>query len=113
MKLSVFCPLRLKTPIYAAKIGVLGVFHPQNMEQYQRNPHKGTSADRNGSRGVLIVSLSSTVPEKLRGKRCDEEEEEEELRHILAVLASLKNGRDMIVCNFFDIYMFILSRTQR
>jgi len=47
-----------------------------------------------GSRGVLIMSVSSIVPEKSRGnKKCDEEElekeEEEELRHILAVLASL------------------------
>jgi len=48
----------------------------------------GTSAGRNGSNGVLIMSLSAIVPEKSRGnKKCDEEEEEE--RHILAVLASL------------------------
>jgi len=32
---------------------------------------------------------------------------------ILAFLASLLNGRDMVVCNSFDIYMFILSRTAR
>ena len=31
----------------------------------------------------------------------------------LAFLASLQNGRDMVVCNFFDIYMFFLSRTAR
>jgi len=49
----------------------------------------GISAGRNGSNGVLIMSLSAIVPEKSRGnKKCDEEEEEEE-RHILAVLASL------------------------
>jgi len=29
----------------------------------------------------------------------------------LAVFASLENGRDMVVCNSFDIYMFTLSRT--
>ena len=28
MKLSIFCPFGLKTPIHAPKIGVLGVFHP-------------------------------------------------------------------------------------
>jgi len=43
---------------------------------------KGTSAGRRGSRGVLIMSVSSIVPEKSRGnKKCDEEEEEE-VRHI-------------------------------
>jgi len=34
---------------------------------------------RNGSRRVLTISLSATVPEKSRGyKKCDEEEEKEE-----------------------------------
>jgi len=31
-----------------------------------RNPQKGTSAGRNGSIGVLIMSVSSIVPEKSR-----------------------------------------------
>ena len=31
----------------------------------------------------------------------------------LAFLASLQNGRDMVVCSSFDIYMFILSTTAR
>ena len=47
-------------------------------------PTKGTSAGRNGSSGLLIMSLSVIVPEKSRGnKKCDgeEEEEEEEERH--------------------------------
>jgi len=46
-------------------------------------PPKGTSADRNGSSGVLITSLSATVPEKSRGNnKCyNEEEKEEEKRH--------------------------------
>jgi len=57
-------------------------------------PPKGTSAGRNGSSGVSIMSVSSIVPEKSReNKKCDEEEleeeEEEEERHILAFLASL------------------------
>jgi len=94
---------------------------------------------RNGSGGVLIMSVSATVPEKLRGNKkrdedsfarwrnysqkndfaakksrenqtCDEDEEE---RHIFGPLALLKNGRDMVVCNSFDIYMFTLSRTAR
>jgi len=65
--------------------GFGGISRAQNGEQYQRNPPKGTSADRNGSSGVLIMSVSSTAPEKSRGnKKCDEEqlEVEEELRHI-------------------------------
>jgi len=54
------------------------------------------------------VSVSAIVPEKSRGnKKCDDEEEEE--RHIFGLLASLSNGRDMIVCNS----MFVLSRTAR
>ena len=47
-------------------------------------PPKGTYAGRNGSSGVLILSLSVIVPQKSRGnKKCDKEEEkeEEEERH--------------------------------
>ena len=40
MKLSIFCPFGLKTPIHAPKIGVLGIFHPQNGQQCRRNPQK-------------------------------------------------------------------------
>ena len=40
-------------------------------------PPKGTSAGRNSSSGVLIISLSVIFPEKSRGnKKCDKEEEE-------------------------------------
>jgi len=39
MKLSIFCPFGLKTPIHAPN-WVFGVFHPQNGEQCQRNPQK-------------------------------------------------------------------------
>jgi len=46
-------------------------------------PPKGTSVGRNGSSGVLILSIFA--PEKSRGnKKCDKEEEEE-LRHIFGV----------------------------
>jgi len=50
-------------------------------------PPKGTSAGRNGSSSVLITSLSAIFPEKSRGnKKCDgEEEEEEEKRHIFGL----------------------------
>jgi len=58
-------------------------------------PPKGTYAGRNGSSGVLIMSLSVIVPEKSRGnKKCgkeeeekeeEEEEEEEEERHFLGL----------------------------
>jgi len=40
MKLSIFCPFGLKTIIHAQKIGVWGVFQPQNEEQYQQKPQK-------------------------------------------------------------------------
>jgi len=51
-------------------------------------PPKGTSAGRNSSSGVLIMSLCVIVPEKSRGnKKCDKEgkEEEEEERHIFGL----------------------------
>ena len=40
MRLSIFCPFGLKTPIDAPKNGGFGKFHPQNGEQCQRNPQK-------------------------------------------------------------------------
>jgi len=89
MNLSIFCPLGLKTPIHAPNIGVFGGFHPKMGSNVNEIP-KGTSAGRNGSSGVLIMSLSVIVPEKsLENKKCHKEEEEEEERHILAFLASL------------------------
>ena len=46
--------------------------------------HYITSAGRDGSRDVLIMSLSTTVREKSLGnKKCDEEGEEE--RHIFGL----------------------------
>jgi len=39
MQILIFYTLRLKTPIHAPKIGVLGRFYPQNGEQYERDPH--------------------------------------------------------------------------
>jgi len=43
-------------------------------------PPKGTSAGRSGSSGVLIMSLAVIVPEKSRGnKKCDKEEEERQI----------------------------------
>jgi len=83
MQLSIFCPFGLKTPIHAPKIGVFGGFHPQNEEQCQRNSQKAHL--RVITSGVLIMSLSVIVPEKSCGnKKCDKEEEEEEL-HIFGL----------------------------
>ena len=51
-------------------------------------PPKGTYAGRTVSSGVLIMSISSIVPEKSRrNKKCDEEDEEEaeEERHIFGL----------------------------
>jgi len=54
------------------------------------------------------MSVSTVVSEKSHenNKKCKEEKEEEQY-----FLASLRNVRDMVVCNFFDIYMFNLSST--
>jgi len=52
---------------------------PPKCEAISTKPPKGTSAGRNGSSGVLIMSVSSIVSEKSRGnKKCDKEEEEKE-----------------------------------
>ena len=59
----------LKNAYSCPKIGVIST---PKWGAISKNP-KGTSAGRNGSRGVLIMSVSSIVPEKLRGnKKCDE-----------------------------------------
>jgi len=60
-----------------------GGISPPKWGAISTKPPKGTFAGHNGSRGVLIMSVSSIVPEKSRGnKKCDKEELEEELRHI-------------------------------
>ena len=79
MKLSTFCPFGLKTPIHAPKIGVFGVISPPKWGAISTKPPKGTSSGR-APRGVLIMSVSSIVPEKSRGNK--KRHEEEELRHI-------------------------------
>jgi len=71
--------LRLK------KLGFSGDFTPK-WGAMSTKPTKGTSAGRNGSSGVLFMSLSAIVPEKSRGnKKCDKKEEEEEERHIFGL----------------------------
>jgi len=64
-----------------------GGISPPKWETISTIPPKGTSVDRNGSSGVLIMPVSSIVPEKSRGnKKCDKEEkEEEEERHIFGL----------------------------
>ena len=61
--------------------GFLGI-SPQKWAAMSTKPPKGTSAGLNGSSGVLSMSVYAIVPEKSRGnKKCDKEEELEE-RHI-------------------------------
>jgi len=71
MKLSIFYTFGLKTPIYAPKLGFWGYFcyFTPKMGSNIKKTLKGTSAGRNGSRGVLIMPVSSTVSEKSRGKK--------------------------------------------
>jgi len=80
-------PVWLENAYSRPKTVVLGVFHPENGQQYHQKNPKGTSAGRSDSSGVLIMSLSAIVPEKSPGnKKCDEEEEEEEEeRHIFGL----------------------------
>ena len=59
-----------------------GGISPPKLGAISTKSPKGTSAGRSGSGGVLIMSVSSIIPEKSRGnKKCDEEEEEG-LQHI-------------------------------
>ena len=100
------------------KLGFSGHFTPKMRSNVNATP-KRHICGRNGSSGVLIMSLSVIVPEKLRGnKKCDKEEEkeeEEEEGHFLGLFGiGVKWPRHgCMQCNFFDIYMFILSRTAR
>jgi len=64
MKLSIFCPFGLKTPIHAPKLFFFfggGVFHVQNEEQYQRNPQKAILVDSVGG-GFKYCPLRLTRP---------------------------------------------------
>jgi len=64
------------------KLGFWGI-SPTKWGAISTKAPKGTSAGRDGSRDVLIMSLSTTVREKSFGnKKCDEEEEE---RHIFGL----------------------------
>jgi len=93
MKLSIFFPFGLKTPIHASKNWGFGGISPPKCGEVSTKPTKCTFAGRSRSSGVLIIFVSAIFSEKSRGnKKCDEEEEEEkkeEKRHILALLASL------------------------
>jgi len=85
MKLSIFCPFGLKTPIRYSRPqnwGFGGISTPK-WEAISTKPQKCTSAGRNCSKGFLYV----LGRDKSRGnKKFDkEEEEEEELRHIFAL----------------------------
>jgi len=68
-------------------LGFSGI-SPSKWGAMSTKPPKCTSAGRNRSSGVLIISLSVIVPQKSRGnKKCDkeEEEEEEEEEHIFGL----------------------------
>ena len=83
MQLSIFCLFGLKTPIYW------------------------------GFRGDFIPKMGSNVNDAPKRHIRGVTKKKKKNDTFLAFLASLQNGRDMVVCNSFDIYMFILSRTAR
>jgi len=80
-------PIWLENAYSCPKNWGFGGISPQKWGAISTKPPKGTSPGRNGSSGVLIMSVSSIVPEKSRGnKKCDQEEEEEkEKRHIFGL----------------------------
>jgi len=78
-------PIWLENAYLRPKNWGFGGISPPKGGAISTKPPKGTSPGRNGSSSVLIMSVSSIVPEKSRGnKKCDKEEqkEEEEKRHI-------------------------------
>jgi len=73
-------PVWLENAYSRPKIWGFRGISPPKWGAMSTKPLKGTLAGRNGYSDVLIMSLSVTVPEKSRGnKKCDKEEEE---RHI-------------------------------
>jgi len=79
-------PIWLENAYSSPKNWAFGVFHHKMGGNINETPKRHTSG-RKGSSGVLIMSVSSIVPEKSRGnKQCDKKEEK---RHFLAFLASL------------------------
>ena len=74
-------PVWLENAYSRPKNWGFGGISPPKWGAISTKPPKGTSAGHSGSRGVLIMSISSIVPEKSREKN-EEEKEEEELRHI-------------------------------
>jgi len=80
-------PIWLENAYSHPKNWGFGGISPPKWGAISTKPPKGTSPGRNGSSGVLIMSVSSIVPEKSRGnKKCDQEEEEEkEKRHIFGL----------------------------
>ena len=84
MKLSIFCPFGLKTPIRYSRPQNwgFGCISPPKWEAISTKPQKCTSAGRNGSKGFFLYVLGR---DKSRGNKKFDKEEEEELRHIFAL----------------------------
>ena len=88
MKLSIFCPFGLKTPIRYSRPQNWGFggISPPKWEAISTKPQKCTSAGRNGSKGFLyVLGRDKSRGNKKFDKEEEEEEEEEELRHIFAL----------------------------
>jgi len=78
-------PVWLENAYSRPKNWGFGGISPTKWEAVSTKLPKGTSAGRNGSGRVLIMSVSSIVPDKSReNKKCDEEEEQEK-RHIFGL----------------------------
>jgi len=76
-------PIWLENAYSHPKNWGFGGISPPKWGAISTKPPKGTSPGRNGSSSVLIMSVSSIVPEKSRGnKKCDKEEEK---RHIFGL----------------------------
>ena len=60
--------------------------------------------------------VSTVVPEKLPGqkgvtKKQKKKKKKKKNMNFWAFLTSFYSNPDMTICNFFDVYVFILSRT--
>jgi len=82
MKLSIFCPFGLKAPIHALKIVFFsGDFTPKIGSNVNKTSKRHICGSYRFWRCINYVSI--IVPEKSRGnKKCDKEEEE---RHIFGL----------------------------
>jgi len=110
MPVLMFCEFGLKMPIHAPFWVVFGGFDPLD-ETISTNLTKVSSTDHSGSSGILLMLVSIVVPEKLPEQKNVTKKRKKKNMNFWAFLTSFYSNPGMTICNFFDVYVFILWRT--